>query len=49
MKKSFFKALNKFNQAVLPKFGKKDPLKLSKFEKLILGYKYYVLINSLDD
>ena len=48
MKKSFFRVLNKFNKAFLPKLSKKDPLKLTKFEKILLGYKYYVLINSLD-
>ena len=48
MRKRFFRVLNKINKAVLPKLSKKDPLKLTKFEKLLLGYKYYVLINSLD-
>ena len=48
MKKTFFKFLNKITRVVLPKFAKKDPLKLTKFEKVLLGIKYYVLINSLD-
>lgn len=49
MKKTFFKFLNKISQAILPKFANKDPLKLSKFQKALLGIKYYILINSLDD
>jgi hypothetical protein len=47
MKRSFFKVLNKINQVLLPKYSKKDPLKLTKFERAIVGYKYYVLINSM--
>lgn len=48
MKKSFFKFLNKINKAVLPKYSKKDPMKLKKFEQAVVAYKYYVLIHSLD-
>jgi len=40
--------LNKLNKALLPKLSKKDPVKLSKFERALAGFKYYVLINSLD-
>lgn len=48
MKRSFFKMLNKINQVLLPKYSKKDPLKLTKFERAVMGYKYYVLINSME-
>ncbi|WP_185097244.1 hypothetical protein [Chryseobacterium sp. Leaf180] len=48
MKKSFFKFLHKINKAVLPKLSNKDPLKLTKWQKAILAYRYYVLINSMD-
>lgn len=48
MKRSFFKMLNKINQILLPKYSKKDPLKLTKFERAVMGYKYYVLINSME-
>lgn len=48
MKKQFFKLLNKMNKALLPKYSKKDPMKLTKFEQAVVGYKYYVLIHSLD-
>ena len=48
MKKSFFKFLNKVNKAILPKYSKRDFTKLNKFQKLIFGYRYKVLLNSLD-
>jgi len=48
MKKSFFKFLNKINKKVLPKLSDKDPMKFTKFQKGILAYRYFVLINSLD-
>ena len=48
MKKKFFIILNKINKKVLPKLSHKDPLKLTKFQKAILAYRYFVLINSLD-
>ncbi len=48
MKKQFFKIVNKLNKAVLPRLSKKDPTELTKFERVLVAYKYYVLINSLD-
>ncbi|SDH59130.1 hypothetical protein SAMN05421846_101244 [Chryseobacterium taeanense] len=48
MKKSFFRWLNKVNKAVLPKLSDKDPTKLTKIQKAILAYRYFVLVNSLD-
>ncbi|MFC3159326.1 hypothetical protein [Chryseobacterium arachidis] len=48
MKKSFFRFLNKINKAVLPKLSDKDPNKLTKIQKGILAYRYFVLVNSLD-
>ncbi|WP_165439487.1 hypothetical protein [Chryseobacterium phocaeense] len=48
MKKSFFKLLNTVNKKVLPKLSNKDPNHLTKIEKGILAYRYFVLVNSLD-
>ncbi|WP_185151776.1 hypothetical protein [Chryseobacterium sp. SN22] len=48
MKKSFFRFLNKINKAMLPKLSDKDPNSLTKFQKGILAYRYFVLINSLE-
>lgn len=48
MKKSFFRFLNKINKALLPKLSDKDPNTLTKFQKGILAYRYFVLVNSLE-
>ncbi|WP_167353206.1 hypothetical protein [Pedobacter steynii] len=48
MKKWFFKILVRINKALLPSLYKKDPMKLSTFQKAILGYRYWVLTNSLN-
>ncbi|PRB00152.1 hypothetical protein CQ046_20070 [Chryseobacterium sp. MYb7] len=48
MKKSFFRLLNAVNKKVLPKLSGKDPNSLTKIEKGILAYRYFVLVNSLD-
>ncbi|MBB6331763.1 hypothetical protein HNP24_002713 [Chryseobacterium sediminis] len=48
MKKSFFRLLNAVNKKILPKLSKKDPNQLTKVEKGILAYHYFVLVNSLD-
>lgn len=47
MKRAFFKLLVKLNKAVLPSYYKRDPFKLSTMQKAILGYRYWVLTNSL--
>lgn len=48
MKKSFFRFLNRINKGILPKLSDKDPSKLTKIQKGILAYRYFVLINSMD-
>ena len=48
MKKVLFKTLVKINKAILPSLIKKDPSKLTTFQKAILGYRYWVLTKALD-
>ncbi len=50
MKKKLFKALSKFNKAVLPSYSKKglDLQKASKLQMAIIGWKLWVTKNSLD-
>lgn len=48
MKKQFFKMLVKLNKLILPSLYQVDPMKLSKLQKAILGYKYWALTNSLN-
>jgi hypothetical protein len=45
--KFIFKVLAKLNKIILPRYSKKDLSKLSKIDKLIIGYRYYVTKNSL--
>ncbi|MCS4226759.1 MULTISPECIES: hypothetical protein [Sphingobacterium] len=49
MKRYFFQFLNKLNKAILPKYGKQDPLKLKKYQQAILAYRYFILIRALAD
>ncbi len=48
MRKSVFKVLNKINRMVLPKLSDKDPSRLTKLQKGILAYRYFVLVNSME-
>jgi len=48
MKKGLFIVLAKINKIILPSLYKKDPNKLSAFQKAILGYRYWVTTNALD-
>jgi hypothetical protein len=48
MKKLFFRILSKFNKTFLPKYSNRNLMKLKKWEKAIVGYKYWVTCNSLD-
>ncbi|MBK6266908.1 hypothetical protein JKA74_17830 [Marivirga sp. S37H4] len=48
MKKLIFKGLAKLNKVILPSFGKKDLTKLSKWQKAIVAYRYYITKNALD-
>jgi len=47
MKRTFFRALASFNRMVLPSYAQKDLNKLSKLEKAVVGYRYWVTINAL--
>jgi hypothetical protein len=47
MKKSTFKTLALINKVILPRYSKKDITKLSKIEKAIVAYRYWVTLNSL--
>lgn len=48
MKKLIFKALTKINKIILPRISKRDLNRLSKVDKAIVAYRYWVLINALD-
>jgi len=46
-RKFFFKILAKLNKLMMPSLYKKDIGKLKSYEKVILGYRYWVTKNSL--
>lgn len=48
MRRYFFKLLARFNKFILPRYYKKDPIKLNNFQKAIIGFRYWVLMNALD-
>lgn len=47
MKTTMFKLLVKLNKALLPSYYQKDPMKLTTFQKAVLGFRYWALTNSL--
>ena len=46
-KKHIFKAMAVVNRLIMPKLYKKDIAKLKNYEKIILGYRYWVTKNSI--
>ncbi|MCE2995201.1 MAG: hypothetical protein ACK5RG_22415 [Cyclobacteriaceae bacterium] len=48
MKKSIFKVMASINKIILPRYSKKDITKLSKLEKAIVAYRYWITLNALD-
>ena len=46
-KKYTFRGLAVINKLIMPKLYKKDITKLKNYEKVILGYRYWVTKNSL--
>ena len=46
-KKYIFRSLAVVNKLIMPKLYKKDIAKLKNYEKIILGYRYWVTKNSL--
>lgn len=48
MKKMLFNALAKLNKWLLPSMAGKDLSRLTKMEKVIIGWRYFVTKNALD-
>jgi len=46
--KLIFKGLARVNKIIVPSMKNKDLLKLSKVDKLIVGYRYFITKKSLD-
>jgi hypothetical protein len=47
MKKMAFQVLAKFNKALLPRYSKRDITKLSKLDKVLVAYRYWVTIHAI--
>ena len=48
MKKSFYQVLALINRMVLPRMSKKDLTKLTKTQKAIVAYRYWVTIHAVE-
>jgi hypothetical protein len=48
MKKTFFKLLAKVNKLILPRYSKKDITRLSKIDRALVAYRYWVTTHALD-
>ncbi|MDG1830333.1 MAG: SsrA-binding protein [Flavobacteriaceae bacterium] len=48
--KNLFKILAYLNKLILPSMTKRrlDPIKASKIQRLLIGWRYYITKNSLD-
>jgi len=49
MKKFVFNMLAQLNKVILPRYSKRDINKLSKLDKAIVAYRYWVTIHVLDN
>ena len=47
VKKSLFQLLAKVNKLVLPRYSQRDLNKISKLDKLIIGYRYIITKNAI--
>jgi len=47
-RKGFFKALARINKTILPRYSKRDINKLSKVDKVLVAYRYWVTIHALE-
>jgi hypothetical protein len=48
MKKTLFKVLARINKWVLPRYSKRDLARLSKVDKALVAFRYWVTINALE-
>jgi hypothetical protein len=43
----FFRVLAKINRAILPRYSQRDITRLSKMDKLLVAYRYWVTLHAL--
>ena len=49
MRKAIFKTLARLNKVIMPQYSKRDINKLSKVDKALVAYRYWVTMNALED
>ncbi|MDX1627666.1 MAG: hypothetical protein R3345_03150 [Fulvivirga sp.] len=49
VKKAFFKILAKINKFVMPRYSKRDINNLSRIDKALIAYRYYITKNAIND
>ena len=45
--KAFFRALASLNKVLLPKYSKRDITRLSRLDKAVIAYRYWITKNAL--
>jgi hypothetical protein len=48
MKKIVYQGLAKLNKLILPRYSKRDLAKLSKLDKALVAYRYWVTIHAVE-
>jgi hypothetical protein len=48
IRKKFFKILAKINKALLPRYSQRNLNNLSKIDKALVAYRYWVTTNALE-
>ena len=46
--KLFFKLLATINKTILPRYSKRDITRLSKLDKVLVAYRYWVTVHALE-
>ncbi|MBT1690583.1 hypothetical protein [Dawidia soli] len=46
--KAFFKVLAKVNRLILPRYSKRDINHLSRLDKAVVAWRYWVTVHALD-
>ncbi|HTE31905.1 MAG TPA: hypothetical protein VK666_16100 [Chryseolinea sp.] len=47
MRKNIFKVLAHINRKIMPRYSRRDINRLSKIDKAIVAYRYWVTLNAL--
>jgi len=48
LRKTIFRILAKINKLILPKYSRRDLSRLSKIDKALIAYRYWVTIHALE-